>query len=405
MKVRRPARLVKRSLVDVCSRRGKVHVRRLTTLERRDIQQRALMGEDFKAIAEAYGFFVGSVRKILAATGGFHLRLRPRANRNLSLQEREELSRGLAEGESLRSIARRLGRAPSTISREVKAKGKRSQYRAWWADDVFVRQSVRPKVGKLSRNPQLRAEVERLLRERWSPRQIAAILKRRYPTRPEMQVSHETIYRSLFIQGRGELRRELTRYLRTGRIRRHPQSRPKQGSHIPGKVLISQRPASVEDRAVPGHWEGDLVLGKNGKSAIATLVERKTRYLMLVKIGRDRGAEPVRKALTEQILTLPQQLRRSLTWDQGHEMAEHARFTIDTQVQVYFCDPHSPWQRGSNENTNGLLRQYFPKGTPLGGYTQQELDDVARQLNTRPRETLGWRNPAEAFAEAVATTA
>jgi IS30 family transposase len=404
MKISRPARLVKRNLVDVRSRRGKVHVRRLTTLERRDIQQRALMGEDLRSIAETYGFIVHSVRRLLARTGGFRLRLRPRPKRNLSLQEREELSRGLAEGESLRSIARRLGRAPSTISREVKAKGKRSQYRGWWADDVFVRQSVRPKPGKLAKNPQLRAEVEGMLQERWSPRQIAAILKLRYPTNPEMQVSHETIYRSLFIQGRGELRRELTRYLRTGRIRRHPQSRQKQGP-IKDKVMISERPASVEDRAVPGHWEGDLLMGRNGKSAIGTLVERKTRYLMLVRIGRDRNAEVVREALTERILTLPEQLRRSLTWDQGVELAEHARFTVDTNVQVYFCDPHSPWQRGSNENTNGLLRQYFPKGAPLGGYTQEDLDDVARQLNTRPRETLGWRNPAQAFAEAVAMTA
>ena len=404
MKVRRLARLVKGTLVDVRFRRGKVHVRRLTTLERRDIQQRALMGEDLRSIAEAYRFAVHSVRKLLAATGGFHLRLRPRSKRNLSSQDGEEISRGLADGESLRSIARRLGRAPSTISREVKAKGKRSQYRAWWADDVFVRQCVRPKQGKLSGNPELRAEVERMLRERWSPRQIAATLRLRYPTNPRMQVSHETIYRSLFVQGRGELRRELTRYLQTGRLRRHPQSRPKQGP-IRDKVIISERPASVEDRAVPGHWEGDLLMGSDKKTAIGTLVERKTRYLMLVRLGGERNAEVVRKSLTERILTLPEQLRRSLTWDQGAEMAEHARFTVDTNVQVYFCDPHSPWQRGSNENTNGLLRQYFPKGTPVGGYTQQELDEVARQLNTRPRQTLGWRNPAVAFAEAVATIA
>ncbi len=399
-------RQVRRVLGDVRSKRYRgAHERALTSLERRNIQFRVLAGDDFKAIADAYCFGIGSIRRILARTGGFHLRLRPRAKRNLSVQERDEILRGVAEGESFGSIARRLGRAPSTVSREVKSKGGRRQYRAWYSDELAVRQSRRPKLGKLARSPRLRAEVERLLQERWSPQQIAAILKRQHPDDSEMQVSHETIYRSLFVQTRGELRRELTRYLRTRRIRRHPQSRTKAAGPFGDMVMIRQRPAEVEDRAVPGHWEGDLLVGKNGRSAIGTLVERASRYVVLVKLGRSRTAEDVRKALTERILTLPEQLRRSLTWDQGHEMAEHVRFTLDTKVQVYFCDPHSPWQRGSNENTNGLLRQYFPKGTPLSGFKQDELDAVARQLNGRPRQTLGWMKPCEAFARAVAMTA
>jgi IS30 family transposase len=405
MKVKRQARTVKRVLVDVRSRDGRFRVRRLTRLERTEVLRRSLAGEDFRAIADAYGFCVGSIRRILARTGGFHLRLRARSQRNLSLAEREEISKGLAAGKSFRAIARELGRAPSTISREVNAKGKRTQYRAWWADEVFVRQSVRPKLGKLARHPQLERDVACLLQYRWSPQQIAAILKQAHPSQPEMQVSAETIYRSLFIQSRGELRRELARYLRTGRARRYPQTRPESGGSLGDILTISERPASVEDRAVPGHWEGDLLMGKDGKSAIATLVERKTRFVMLVRLGRNRTAEEVRKALTQRILGLPEQLRRSLTWDRGQEMAQHARFSVDTNVKVYFCDPHSPWQRGSNENTNGLLRQYFPKGTPLSGYTQQQLDDVANELNGRPRMTLGWKNPAHAFAQAVAMTA
>lgn len=405
MQVTRQAGRVRRVLIDLRLRSGRRRARKLTSLEYRDVLRRSLGGEDFRTIAAAYGFCIGSVRRILAMTGGFHLRLRPRARRNLSLAEREEISNGLAAGKSFRAIARALGRAPSTICREVNAKGKRPQYRAWWADEVFVRQSVRPKLGKLARHPELQRQVARLLHYRWSPQQIAAILKEEHPTRPDMQVSSETIYRSLFIQSRGELRRELSRYLRTQRARRYPQSRSETGGSLGDILTISERPASVEDRAVPGHWEGDLLMGKDGKSAIATLVERKTRFVMLVRLGRNRTAEEVRKALTTRILGLPEQLRRTLTWDRGTEMAQHARFSIDTNVKVYFCDPHSPWQRGSNENTNGLLRQYFPKGTPLSGYTQQELDDVAHELNGRPRMTLGWKNPAKAFAQAVAMTA
>jgi len=405
MKVMRPARVVRRMLVDIRLRKGRYHVRRLTRLERAEVLGRCLAGEDFRAVAAAYGFCVGSVRRILAGSGGFHLRLRPRAKRNLSLAEREEISKGLAAGMSFRAIARTLGRAPSTISREVNAKGKRTQYRAWWADEIFVRQSVRPKLGKIARHPELQRKLTHLFQLKYSPQQISATLKAEHPHAPEMQVSPETIYRSLFVQGRGELRRELTRYLRTGRARRYPQSRSEAGGSLGDVLTISQRPAEVEDRAVPGHWEGDLLLGKNGKSAIGTLVERKTRFVMLLRLGRDRTAETVRKALTARILELPEQLRRTLTWDRGKEMAQHARFSVDTNVKVYFCDPHSPWQRGSNENTNGLLRQYFPKGTALSGYSQQHLDDVANELNGRPRMTLGWKNPGQAFAQAVAMTA
>jgi transposase, IS30 family len=270
---------------------------------------------------------------------------------------------------------------------------------------MAVRRLERPKVGKLARSAWLCAEVAELLSDRWSPQQITAILRREHPDDPEMQVSHETIYRSLFVQTRGELRRELTRYLRTGRIRRHPHSRAPTEDRFGDMVTISERPAEVEDRAVPGHWEGDLLMGKDGRSAIGTLVERRTRFVMLVKLGRRRTAEDVRKALSERILTLPKHLRHSLTWDRGNEMAQHAQLTLDTKVQVYFCDPHSPWQRGSNENTNGLLRQYFPKGMALGRLTQEQLDAVATQLNGRPRQTLEWMTPSQAFAQAVAIAA
>jgi IS30 family transposase len=243
-----------------------------------------------------------------------------------------------------------------------------------------------------------------MLEKRWSPEQIARRLRHEYPAQPEMWVSHETIYQSLFVQGRGALREELRRSLRTGRARRRPQHHAPGIGEIRDMVLISDRPAEVEDRAVPGHWEGDLLMGKQSKSAIATLVERQTRFVMLVKVEA-QTAEAVRTALARQLLTLPEQLRRTITWDRGWEMSEHVKFTVATGVQVYFCDPRSPWQRGSNENTNGLLRQYFPRGTDLSVFSQTELDDVARELNDRPRQTLGWLKPCEVFAKVVASTA
>jgi IS30 family transposase len=361
-------------------------------------------GLDCPAVARSLGMGVTIVRQLEATFGGVRPRPRLRSQRVLSLEEREEISRGLAEGVSLREIAARLGRAPSTISREVAHNGGRTNYRALRADLQAWRLAGRPKPAKLLTCPRLRREVERLLEERFSPRQISHWLARTHPVDPELRISHETIYQSLYVQGRGALRAELHQALRSGRAIRKPQARRanKRTSRIPDMVLISERPAEVEDRAVPGHWEGDLIVGSKA-SAIGTLVERQTRFVMLLKL-RNRTADEVRRAMTRRIRTLPTELRRSVTWDQGNEMALHREFTIATGMPVYFCDPKSPWQRGSNENTNGLLRQYFPKGTDLSVHSQAELTRVARQLNGRPRETLGWMTPLEKMREIVATT-
>ena len=320
----------------------------------------------------------------------------------LSPAEREEISRGLAAGKSLRGIASGLGRAPSTVCREVAANGGRGRYRACAADRRALRLAHRPKPAKLAACPRLRKIVEAKLMLRWSPEQIAGWLKATYPDDPEMRVSHETIYLSLFVQARGALRKELARCLRTGRTRRRPRGlsvRNGQGQ-LRGTVHISQRPAEASDRAVPGHWEGDLVFGTRS-STVATLVERTSRFVMLVRLPGSHTADVVADALAEAITTLPGQLRRSLTWDQGKEMAEHARFSVATGVPVYFCDPHSPWQRGSNENTNGLLRQYFPRSTDFRAVTQSDLDAVAAELNDRPRQTLGWKSPCQALDQAL----
>jgi IS30 family transposase len=361
-------------------------------------------GLDCPAVARSLHMGVDSVRELEAKTGGVRPRPRHRSRRVLSLEQREEISRGLAEGVSLREIAKRLGRAPSTISREVAHNGGRRSYRALRADRGAWQRAERPKAAKLATCPKLAREVERLLKKRFSPRQISEWLARNHPMEPELRVSHETIYQSLYVQGRGALRAELHQALRSGRAIRRPQARSavKRRSRIPEMVLISERPAEVEDRAVPGHWEGDLIVGSKA-SSIGTLVERQTRFVMLLKLG-NRTADEVRRAMTTRIKTLPAELRRSVTWDQGNEMALHREFTIATGMQVYFCDPHSPWQRGSNENTNGLLRQYFPKGTDLSVHSQAELNRVARQLNERPRETLGWMTPWEKMREVVATT-
>lgn len=282
--------------------------------------------------------------------------------------------------------------------------GGRSSYRAWRGEKMASQRARRPKLGKLASCAALRKAVEEQLKARWSPQQIASWLRKEYPKNPSMQVSHETIYQSLYVQGRGALRKELTHYLRTRRARRRVRPRAGLRSRIKDMVMISDRPPEVEDRAVPGHWEGDLIFGKRCASAIGTLVERHSRYVMLLHLPHGKSAEDVRRALTKQIKTLPHQLRRSLTWDQGTEMSEHVQFTVDTGVKVFFCDPHSPWQRGSNENTNGLLRQYFPKNEDLSRYTQADLNAVARELNGRPRQTLGWMKPCETLARAVATT-
>jgi len=378
----------------------------LTADEKAEIWRRYQDGASLRSIHQALGRAGKTVWDFVAVTGGRPPMTRHRALRHLSLAEREEISRGMVAQESCRAIARRLGRSPSTISRELTGHGGRAEYRAGVADAAAWRAAQRPKPGKLATYPELLALVAAKLQLRWSPQQIAGWLRREHSGDPELQVSHETIYTSLFVQSRGELKRELTRYLRTRRALRRPRgSRPYY--HGSGKlrdpVHISARPAEVADRAVPGHWEGDLLLG-GVTSAIATLVERTSRFTLLVRLPDGRASEPVLRALAKRIVTLPHQLVRSLTWDQGTEMAQHARFTVETGLQIYICDPRSPWQRGTNENTNGLLRQYFPKGADLTNVSQDQLDAVAAELNGRPRQTLSWMSPSEKFAEAVAMT-
>jgi len=384
---------------------GSGHGHRLTSAERLDLQRRVRAGETYQSAAAVVGCSAKSVQRLLGKTGGLMPRVTPQSALRLTLSEREEISRGLLAGETCRRIAARLGRSPSTVSREVAAGGHRGRYRAWRAEERARRRVRRPKTAKLASSPRLRDEVERWLALRWSPQQIAARLVLDYPDDLEMRVSHETIYRSLFVQGRGALRKELTRCLRTGRAQRRPRGRTIGGGHLTDMVLISDRPAEVADRAVPGHWEGDLIVGKNGKSAIGTLVERQTRFVMLMNLSKGRLAVHVRNALADKVRDLPDQLRRSLTWDRGKEMGEHVRFTVATGVQVYFCDPRSPWQRATSENSNGLLRQYFPKGTDLTVYNQAQLDAIAAELNGRPRQTLGWMTPSEAFSRVGAMTA
>jgi IS30 family transposase len=323
---------------------------------------------------------------------------RSRSPLRLSLAEREDISRGLAAGESLRAIAARLGRAPSTVAREVAGNGGRGSYRAVTADGAAWRRAKRPKEQKLAGSELLRWLVEAALERRWSPQQVAGWLRRAFPDRPELWVSHETIYQSLYVQARGALRKELTAQLRRRHVTRKPRGHSTYNGQgqLRGTLNISERPPEVEDRAVPGHWEGDLLFGK-GMTAVATLVERQSRYLMLIALPEGHRAELVADALAAHITRLPELLRKSLTWDQGKEMAAHARFSVETGLPVYFCDPRSPWQRGSNENTNGLLRQYFPKRTSLAGYSQHDLDAIAAELNGRPRQTLGWMKPSEAL--------
>lgn len=373
----------------------------LSVAEKAEIWTRRADGEPVWVIARQMGRSRKTVQAQVVATGGVRPRLAQRSRRELTAGEREELSRGLALGESCRAMAQKMGRAPSSVSREVRRNGGRERYRAAEADAAAIRRRRRPKPTKLALSARLRAEVEARLKLLWSPRQISAWLKREHSDNPQMQVSHETIYISLYVQGRGTLRKELTKHLRSQRTYRRAKNelRPTTPRKIPNPILISARPAEANDRAVPGHWEGDLLLG-TPTTAIGTLVERSTRYVMLFALPRGAiRAEAVREALAASIVKLPVSLRRSLTWDQGSEMAQHERFTVDTGVAIYFCDPSSPWQRGTNENTNGLLRQYFPKGRSFAGLTQERLDEVSDQLNGRPRETLGWRTPAEALTQ------
>ena len=367
-----------------------------------EIWVRLRSGHAAKPTARALGLPTSTVRAYLIRCGGIRPVPRRRSPSRLSFADREEISRGLAAGLSLRAIAVRLGRAPSTISREVAAHGGPRRYRAAPADQQAWSRARRPQACKLATRPTLRAIVGEQLKQKWSPEQIAGWLKATYPNDSEMQVSHETIYRTLFIQSRGALRKELTAHLRTGRvIRRAAGTRLPDGrGGRPGILNISERPAEAADRAVPGHWEGDLVFGKR-MSPVATLVERSTRFVMLVALPNGHKADLVADALAAKITTLPAALTRTLTWDQGHEMAQHARFTEATGVEVYFCDPKSPWQRGSNENTNGLLRQYLPRTLDFRTLTQADFDAIADQLNGRPRQTLGFKTPSQALAEVL----
>jgi IS30 family transposase len=373
--------------------------------------QKALMwerwrkGESLQHIAQLFDRNHSSIQRILAETGGIRPAPRRRSRLALTLAEREEISRSVAADQSIRSVAARLGRAPSTISREIMRNGGQECYRASQADQAAWDRANRPKTCRLVKNRTLAHIVAGKLQLLWSPEQIAGWLKRTYPDDENFRVSHETIYRSLFIQARGALKKELLQHLRRTRAmrrsRHHTQKTDDHG-RIRDTVSISERPATVEDRAVPGHWEGDLLCGTNS-SQIATLVERHTRYVMLVKVS-SKDSETVTNALIKNARKLPQEIYKSLTWDRGSEMADHKRFTLATDIKVYFCDPQNPWQRGTNENTNGLLRQYFPKGTDISPYSQAKLNAVARQLNTRPRKTLDYETPAERFSQSVAST-
>ena len=372
--------------------------------------QKALMwdrwqkGDSLHQIAQLFDRRHPSIQGILAETGGIRPAQRCRSGLALSLAEREEISRAVVAGHSMRSIAASLGRAPSTISRELRRNGGQGCYRGSQADRAAWDRACRPKTCKLAQNRTLAHIVAGRLRLQWSPQQIAGWLKRTYPDDEGYHVSHETIYRSLYIQARGALKNELLQHLRRTRAmrrsRHHTQKTDNHG-RITDAVSISERPATAEDRAVPGHWEGDLLFGSKN-SQIATLIERQSRYVMLVKVG-GKDTETVVNALIKHARQLPRELYQSLTWDRGKEMADHRRSTLATDIKVYFCDPQNPWQRGSNENTNGLLRQYFPKGTDLSPYSQAKLNAVARRLNERPRKTLDYETPAERFNQSVAS--
>jgi len=379
--------------------------RGFSTAEKTELWDRWQRGESMRSIGRVFGKPSSSIYFQLAPHGGIRPEPRRRSRLALTLSEREEISRGIVAERSIRSMARSLGRSPSTVSRELSRNDGYDCYRAALADERAWESALRPKQCKLARHPPLRRAVARKLRLNWSPEQIAGWLKRAHPGDGSYQVSHETIYRSLFVQTRGVLKKELLQYLRSRRtIRRSKQATQKGGDHgqIKDMISISERPASIEDRAVPGHWEGDLITGSKN-SHIATLVERHTRYVMLVKVT-NKDTRTVVSALIRQAKKLPTELYKSLTWDRGKELSAHKQFTLATDIDVYFCDPRSPWQRGSNENTNGLLRQYFPKGTDLSVYSRVQLNKVARQLNERPRKTLEFETPAERFNACVAST-
>jgi IS30 family transposase len=375
------------------------HGRRLSSEECEQLLRMLGREERPARIAELIGCSQETVRRHREASLIKSRRIGP-SGRHLSFAERERISRGLAAGERPAAIARALGRPTSTVTRELERNGGAWRYRALGAHKRALACLGRPKPTKLSRSPRLREAVEEGLRRRWSPQQISARLRADHPDDEEMRISHETIYQSLYVQSRGELRRQLARNLRSGRTKRRPRGGgPDHRGKIRDMVPIAERPPDVDSRAVPGHWEGDLLVGKGGRSFVATLVERRTRYVMLARLGSERTTEHVVAALSERIRELPTHLLRSLTWDQGNELSSHAEFSVKTGVPVYFCDPHSPWQRGSNENTNGLLRQYMPKGTDLSLLSQADLNSISQELNGRPRRTLGWMTPAEKMEE------
>ena len=377
--------------------------RQFTAAEIAFLWSRRQAGESLSSIGRSLDRSHVALYQVVERAGGVPPRPRRRSARGLQPGEREEISRGVAAGLSVRQIAARLKRAPSTVSRELERNGGRAHYRASDAEERARKAARRPQACVLAQRPRLRRWVSQKLLRDWSPRQIAVGLRQTFPDDCRMRVSHETIYRTLFVQSRGALKRELTGHLRRGHFMRRPRTaqRVAQPSIVDG-VSIRERPPEAEDRAVPGHWEGDLLMGGNS-SQVATLVERRSRFVMLIKLDT-KDTVSVTKAVAHKIRRLPAELRRSLTWDRGSEMAAHKEFTVATDVQVYFCDPRSPWQRGSNENTNGLLRQYFPKGADLSRYSQAHLNGVARRLNTRPRETLNWLTPATALANHVALT-
>ena len=370
--------------------------------QRAEVWVRWRRGETLRQIGQAFDRTHPAIAKVIRRTGGMVPAARRRAPQVLQSDEREEISRGLAAGHSLRRVARGLGRVPSTVSREVRRHGGRAAYRAAAADAQAWRNARRPKACVLARRPRLGRVVARRLARRWSPEQIAVWLKRTYPDHASMHVSHETIYRTLFVQSRGVFKQALLQHLRRRHTYRHPRRPATVPRPLADGVSIRERPPHVEDRAVPGHWEGDLLSGTID-SQIATLVERHSRYVMLIRLPT-KAAPVVAATLARHVQRLPQELRRSLTWDRGRELAAHEDFTVATDVQVYFCDPHSPWQRGSNENTNGLLRQYFPRGTNFSKISQATLNRVARELNERPRKTLDWQTPAAKLAATVAST-
>jgi IS30 family transposase len=378
---------------------------RLSVEVRRRVMKLAAQGKSYRQIIDEAGVSMGAVTIITKPLGGvIRLELYTPSSARLSLEDRVGIRLWLEEGVSFAEIARRLGRATSTISREVGGQTGRDSYRPMVAHRRAGERARRPKPTRLAANGVLRERVIEDLTRLWSPEQIAGRLKLEFPEDPEMWVSHETIYKSVYIEGRGELRRELARCLRTGRAKRQPRGRVTPRGRIPDMVPIVERPPEVDDRAVPGHWEGDLLIGAAQRSAVGTVVERTSRFTLLLHLPDGRGAASVRAAAAEAFVQLPETLRRSLTWDQGREMTEHAAFTVDTGVQVYFCDPHSPWQRPTNENTNGLLRQWMPKGSDLSIHSRADLQAIADSLNHRPRKTLGYMTPSEKFAQLVATT-